>query len=77
MKKILLGGAGGVGKTTLMNRFLSNRWVPSPMTIGVQFFSKNVEIEGINENSSFLILLDNEDGDSFKKPFFMEPMGRS
>ncbi len=70
MKKILLGGAGGVGKTTLMNRFLSNRWVPSPMTIGIQFFSKNIEIEGINEKLIFFDFAGQRRWRFFQEAFF-------
>jgi small GTP-binding protein len=41
--KIVVGGAGGVGKTTLLHRYLHNVFVPgSTMTIGVAFHTKEV-----------------------------------
>lgn len=41
--KIVVGGAGGVGKTTLLHRYLHNVFVPgSSMTIGVAFHSKEI-----------------------------------
>ncbi len=52
-RKILLGGAGGVGRTTLLKRFIENRWAPSSLTIGVDFFSKEIEIEGEIERIAF------------------------
>ncbi|MBN1803552.1 MAG: GTP-binding protein [Candidatus Lokiarchaeota archaeon] len=52
-RKILLGGAGGVGRTTLLKRFVENRWAPSSLTIGVDFFSKELEIEGKIEKIAF------------------------
>ena len=40
-------GDGGVGKTTLVNRYLSGSYSESfKMTIGVDFYIKNLEIEG-------------------------------
>ncbi|MFX1236700.1 MAG: Rab family GTPase [Promethearchaeota archaeon] len=53
VKKILLGGAGGVGRTTLLRRFVENRWAPSSLTIGVDFFSKDIEIDGKTEKIAF------------------------
>ncbi len=41
--KIVVGGAGGVGKTTLLHRYLHNVFLPgSTMTIGVAFHSKDI-----------------------------------
>ncbi|TKJ20942.1 MAG: hypothetical protein CEE42_14340 [Promethearchaeota archaeon Loki_b31] len=43
--KILLAGEGGVGKTTLLHRFVDGRFsAETRMTIGVEFFLKEVEI---------------------------------
>ncbi|MFX1275093.1 MAG: Rab family GTPase [Promethearchaeota archaeon] len=70
MKKILLGGAGGVGKTTLLNRFLSNRWIPSPMTIGIQFSSKVVEVEGMTERLIFFDFAGQRRWRFFQESFF-------
>lgn len=46
--KILTAGEGGVGKTTLLYRYVENRFVSDTrMTIGVEFFLKEVFIDGI------------------------------
>jgi len=43
--KILLAGEGGVGKTTLLHRFVDGQFsAETRMTIGVEFFLKEVEI---------------------------------
>ncbi len=50
MFKIVIGGAGGVGKTTLLQRYLRNVFVPnSTMTIGVAFHSKEFVYEGLQK----------------------------
>ncbi|MHA1763120.1 MAG: Rab family GTPase [Promethearchaeota archaeon] len=47
MFKICIFGDGGVGKTTLLNRFLTGLFKKSSqMTIGVDFHIKRVEING-------------------------------
>jgi len=44
MFKIVLGGAGGVGKTTLLHRFLHGTFLSdTSMTIGVSFQKKEVK----------------------------------
>jgi len=44
--KIITAGEGGVGKTTLLHRYIHDRFeVNLQMTIGVEFFKKNVESE--------------------------------
>jgi small GTP-binding protein len=43
--KILLLGDGGVGKTSLLRRFIDNSFTPDyKSTIGVQFMTRSVEI---------------------------------
>jgi Ras-related protein Rab-7A len=43
--KILLAGEGGVGKTTLLHRFVDGKFsAETRMTIGVEFFLKELEI---------------------------------
>jgi len=43
--KVLLAGEGGVGKTTLLHRFVDGKFsAETRMTIGVEFFLKEVEI---------------------------------
>ncbi len=46
--KIVTAGEGGVGKTTLLHRYIENTYVHDlMMTIGVQFFKKNLVIDGV------------------------------
>jgi small GTP-binding protein len=45
--KILTAGEGGVGKTTLLHRYVEGKFsADTKMTIGVEFFLKEVEIDG-------------------------------
>lgn len=45
--KVITAGEGGVGKTTLLYRYIEGVFLPdSLMTIGVQFHLKELEIEG-------------------------------
>lgn len=47
--KILTAGDGGVGKTTLLRRYVDGIFTSdTKMTIGVEFFLKNIDIEGNN-----------------------------
>ena len=49
--KMCIFGDGGVGKTTLINRYLTGQYSEEySMTIGVDFYTKNIEIEGISVN---------------------------
>lgn len=44
---ILFAGDGGVGKSCLMNRFVSNQFDENSFhTIGVEFLNKDIEIDG-------------------------------
>lgn len=44
--KLLTAGEGGVGKTTLLHRYVEGKFSQSTkMTIGVEFFLKEVEID--------------------------------
>ena len=45
--KLLIFGDGGVGKTTLVNRYLTGIFTGGSLTIGVDFHLKVVTIEGI------------------------------
>ncbi len=46
--KICIFGDGGVGKTTLINRYISGRFSDSfKMTIGVEFYIKNLEFNNL------------------------------
>ncbi len=45
--KVITAGEGGVGKTTLLYRYIEGRFLADTrMTIGVEFFLKELEIEG-------------------------------
>jgi len=45
--KILTAGEGGVGKTTLLRRYVEGKFsAETKMTIGVEFFLKEVEVDG-------------------------------
>lgn len=45
--KVVILGDGGVGKSCLMNRFVSNRYEENNFhTIGVEFMNKDIEVDG-------------------------------
>ncbi len=45
--KIVIGGAGGVGKTTYLHRFIHNRFIAdTTLTIGISFLTKNIQRNG-------------------------------
>ncbi|TFG06314.1 MAG: GTP-binding protein [Promethearchaeota archaeon] len=45
--KILTAGEGGVGKTTLLHRYVEGKFsADTKMTIGVEFFLKEIELDG-------------------------------
>ncbi len=49
--KMCIFGDGGVGKTTLINRYITGQYSEDySMTIGVDFYTKNIEVEGISVN---------------------------
>ena len=45
--KIVIAGAGGVGKTTIVERFLSGQFIPTGMTIGVSFQTHTIHLRDI------------------------------
>lgn len=45
--KVLTAGEGGVGKTTLLRRYVEGTFIAeTKMTIGVEFFLKELEVDG-------------------------------
>ncbi len=45
--KIIAAGDGGVGKTTLLKRYVEGKFsVETKLTVGVEFFSKELDING-------------------------------
>ncbi|MHA1105955.1 MAG: Rab family GTPase [Promethearchaeota archaeon] len=45
--KIIITGNGGVGKTTLLHRYIEGKFlVNTYMTIGVEFFIKELDVDG-------------------------------
>jgi len=57
-RKIIILGEGGVGKTTLLHRYVSNIFVDSTkMTIGTDFFIKKVNTSNDNADKYQLTLL--------------------
>ncbi len=47
--KILASGEGGVGKTTLLHRYIEGQFISeTKMTIGVEFFQKEINIDDKN-----------------------------
>ncbi len=45
--KVIIAGDGGVGKTTMLHRYIKGKFIEGLyMTIGVEFFLKELELEG-------------------------------
>ena len=45
--KLIILGDGGVGKTTLLHRYVKDEFIDTTtMTIGTEFLTKQVEIDG-------------------------------
>ncbi len=57
-RKIIILGEGGVGKTTLLHRYVNNIFMDSTkMTIGTDFFIKKIDISNDNAEKYQLTLL--------------------
>ena len=62
--KVIVSGDGGVGKTSFLNRFVHDSFYhDNKLTKGVDFFSKNIKVNGIEFN---FIMWDFAGQDQFK-----------
>jgi small GTP-binding protein len=62
--KVIVSGDGGVGKTSFLNRFVHDSFNhDNELTKGVDFFSKNIKVNGIEFN---FIMWDFAGQDQFK-----------
>lgn len=54
--KIIIAGDSGVGKTSLVRRYVDDEFIPSKKaTIGIEYFLKNVKLDELTE-SEFIAL---------------------
>ncbi len=45
--KVVIGGAGGVGKSTYLHRFVHNNFLPNTaLTVGISFITKTIQRDG-------------------------------
>lgn len=69
--KVVLLGDGGVGKSSLMNRFVSGKFdVQSFHTIGVEFLNKDVNVDGDNYTMQIWDTAGQERFKSLRTPFY-------
>ncbi|CAG5119480.1 unnamed protein product [Candidula unifasciata] len=69
--KVVLIGDGGVGKSSLMNRFVSNKFDTQPYhTIGVEFLNKDVTVDGQNYTLQIWDTAGQERFRSLRTPFY-------
>ncbi|KAK6976439.1 ras-related protein Rab-9B [Biomphalaria glabrata] len=69
--KVVLLGDGGVGKSSLMNRFVSNKFDSQSFhTIGVEFLNKDVTIKGENYTLQIWDTAGQERFKSLRTPFY-------
>lgn len=67
--KIIVSGDGGVGKSTLLHKYIDNKFISSKLTRGIEFFSKKIKIE---DKDYKLVLWDLGGQKHFKKIFYMD-----
>ncbi|XP_059141820.1 ras-related protein Rab-9A-like [Physella acuta] len=69
--KVVLLGDGGVGKSSLMNRFVSNKFDSQSFhTIGVEFLNKDVTVAGENYTMQIWDTAGQERFKSLRTPFY-------
>ncbi|XP_002131619.1 ras-related protein Rab-9B-like [Ciona intestinalis] len=69
--KVVLIGDGGVGKSSIMNRFITGEFDgQSYHTIGVEFLTKNVEVEGKQYTLQIWDTAGQERFKSLRTPFY-------
>ena len=69
--KVVLLGDGGVGKSSLIQRFVSNKFDPSLFhTIGVEFLNKDLEVDGDRYTLQIWDTAGQERFKSLRTPFY-------
>lgn len=69
--KVVILGDGGVGKSCLMNRFVSNHFDENSFhTIGVEFLNKDIEINGENYTLQIWDTAGQERFKTLRTPFY-------
>ena len=69
--KVVLLGDGGVGKSSLIQRFVSNKFDPSLFhTIGVEFLNKDLEVDGERYTLQIWDTAGQERFKSLRTPFY-------
>ena len=69
--KVVLLGDGGVGKSSLIQRFVSNKYDPSLFhTIGVEFLNKDLEVDGERYTLQIWDTAGQERFKSLRTPFY-------
>ncbi|XP_038063378.1 ras-related protein Rab-9A-like [Patiria miniata] len=69
--KVVILGDGGVGKSSLMNRFISNKFDSQSFhTIGVEFLNKDIAVDGENYTIQIWDTAGQERFKSLRTPFY-------
>jgi len=69
--KVVLLGDGGVGKSSLIQRFVSNKYDPSLFhTIGVEFLNRDLEVDGCRYTLQIWDTAGQERFKSLRTPFY-------